>query len=52
LPKFGPELRRRVIEESKGKCVESLQYVEEDDYWVYTFTDGSEVSVRFMAELQ
>jgi hypothetical protein len=38
-----------------GKTVESLEFVEADgdcpSYWVMTFTDGSETSFRFMAEL-
>ncbi len=50
------EQRRRVSEDAKGKVVESLEWCADDDfrnggYWVMTFTDGSEICFRFMAEL-
>ena len=46
---FNKEMRAVIIEQTKGKVVESLEYV--DDYWVMNFTDGTEASFRFMAEL-
>ena len=52
---YTPEQRERIIQESKGKVIESLKWENNDsesgDYWVMTFTDGSETSFRFMAEL-
>lgn len=51
MAKFTPELRRRFSEESKGKVVESIEYDDVEDYWVITFTDGSELAIRLMAEL-
>ena len=50
--RFTEEQRDRIEADAKGKTVESLEYDEEGDYWVMTFTDGSETSFRFMAELQ
>lgn len=38
-------------EEAKGKIIKSLEYVEEDHYWVMTFTDETEICFRFMAEI-
>ena len=35
-----------------GKVVESLVHDEVGDYWVMTFTDGSELCFRLMSELQ
>jgi len=50
--KYDEKMRERISETAKGKQVESLQWVEVDGgYWVMTFTDKSEVSFRFMAEL-
>lgn len=46
--------RRRVSEDAKGKTIESMEWEPEGPgggYWVMTFTDGSEISVRLMAEL-
>ena len=48
---YSPEQRAKISDEAKGKVVESLDYVEEDSHWVVTFTDGTEVAFRFMAEL-
>ena len=47
--KWTAEQRQQISDQAAGKVVESLDY--EDDYWVMTFTDGSEISFRFMAEL-
>jgi hypothetical protein len=55
--KFTPKQRAEISADAKGKVIESLEYSEAEpsdpvgDYWVMTFTDGSEVSFRFMAEL-
>jgi hypothetical protein len=51
--KYTTEQREQIARDGAGKVVESLEFEEEDGgYWVMTFTDGSEVSFRFMAELQ
>jgi len=49
--KFSEEQRKSVSEQSKGKTIESLEWEIDGEYWVMTFTDGSETSLRFMAEL-
>lgn len=50
--RFTEQQRRQIAEGAAGKTVESLQWEEEPDgYWVMTFTDGTEISFRFMAEL-
>jgi hypothetical protein len=49
---FTQEQRDEIVIQARGKTVESLEF--EDDspgYWVMTFTDGSEISFRFMTEL-
>lgn len=49
---YTQEQRGQITAQATGKTVESLEW--EDDaggYWVMTFTDGSEMSFRFMAEL-
>jgi hypothetical protein len=49
---FTEEQRARISADAAGKTVESLEWEQEDGgYWVMTFTDGSETSFRFMAEL-
>jgi len=48
---WSDEQRRRISEEARGKTVESLEYEPGGAYWVMTFTDGSEISFRFMAEM-
>jgi len=55
---YSPEMRERMIKEIAGKTVAHLEYSEaegESDpigaYWTITFTDDSEFSFRFMAEL-
>jgi hypothetical protein len=49
------EQRVQMIREMTGKTIQVLYYVSEDKesgpYWVMQFTDGSETSFRFMAEL-
>ena len=49
--KFTPEMRIKISNEAKDKVIKSLQWDEEDEYWVMTFTDDSEISFRLMAEL-
>ena len=49
--KYSKDQREMIIKHSIGKIVEELYYEEEGEYWVMTFTDGSETSFRFMAEL-
>ena len=48
---YTDEMKKRISDDAKGKIVESLKWDEVDKYWVMTFTDGSEICVRFMAEL-
>jgi YD repeat-containing protein len=45
------EQRAQIGAGAAGKVVESLEWDAEGRYWVMTFTDGSETSFRFMAEL-
>ena len=49
---FSKEQRDRIIAEGKGKIIKCLEYDKEGNYWAMTFTDGSEISFRFMAELE
>ena len=53
---YSAEQRRQIAEQAAGKTVESLEWSAEPDgsdgYWVMTFTHGSEICFRFMAELQ
>jgi hypothetical protein len=52
---YGEAMRKRMCEDVKGKTVESMEYVDDEGefgpYWVITFTDGTEISFRFMGEL-
>lgn len=50
--KYTPQQRTETSESAIGKTVESLDYDEDDNYWVMTFNDGTETCFRFMAELQ
>jgi len=46
--------RKQIGEEAVGKMIASLEWVDDEDtggYWVMTFTDGSEICLRLMAEL-
>lgn len=44
--------RQEISAQMAGKTVQSLEWEAEDGgYWVMTFTDGTETSFRFMAEL-
>ena len=49
--KYTDEQRQQISVDSVGKTIESLEWDSEDEYWVMTFTDGSECCFRFMAEL-
>jgi hypothetical protein len=50
--KYSEQQRLQISANAKGKTVESLEWESEDGgYWVMTFTDGSETTFRFMAEL-
>jgi hypothetical protein len=50
--KYGEQQRLQISAGATGKTVESLEWESADGgYWVMTFTDGSEISFRFMAEL-
>ncbi len=46
-----PDQRTRLSESAKGKTIQSMEWEEEGQYWVITFTDESEMAVRLMAEL-
>ena len=50
--RYNEEQRGSIIKESIGKTITDLEYVERDRYWVMSFSDGSEMSFRFMAELE
>ena len=43
--------REEIIKQSRGKTIEELEWDDEGKYWTMVFTDGSEMSFRFMAEL-
>jgi len=53
--KFDAAWRERVSKDAAGKTIESLTWEPEGDhghgYWVMTFTDGTEICVRLMAEM-
>ena len=49
--RYNAEQQESIIKESIGKTVTGMEYVENGNYWVFTFSDGSEMSFRFMAEL-
>lgn len=49
--KFNNKQREDLVKASTGLTVESLEYIEDGNYWVMTFTNGTETSFRFMAEL-
>jgi hypothetical protein len=50
--KYDAKTRAEIGNDARGKTVESLDWTDADGgYWTMTFTDGSECSFRFMAEL-
>ena len=49
---YDPVMREKIKNEAVGKVVASLVWVvDSGGYWVMTFTDGSEISFRSMAEI-
>jgi hypothetical protein len=48
--KYTPEQRESLIQQAKGKVIESMEWFDDDGYWLIAFTDGSEMCVRLMAE--
>lgn len=44
--KYSPEQRNQIIKESEGKIIKSLEWDEDDEYWIMIFTDGSELMAR------
>lgn len=48
--RYTPEQRSRIAQESVGKVIESFEWDDVDCYWVISFTDGTELCVRLMAE--
>lgn len=49
---YTDEQRRQISEQAQGKTIESMEWDPEDKYWVITFTDGFELCVRLMGELE
>ncbi len=52
---YTPEQREMMIADIKNKIVANMEYIGDDgppSYWVITFTDGSEICFKFMAEFQ
>ena len=47
---YNDEQRRQISEMSIGKIIESFVWEADGKYWVITLTDGSEISIRIMAE--
>ena len=39
------------MKDSAGKTIQKCEW-DEDGYWVFTFTDGSELCFKSMAELE
>ena len=53
---YTPEQRKRLCEETAGKTIKNMYWEDHagpwgEGYWVMEFEDGSETSVRFVAEL-
>lgn len=48
--RYTAQQRNQVIADSTGKTIAALEWDETDSYWVMTFTDGTEMAFRFMAE--
>ena len=44
-------IKEQFIQQSKGKTIAGAEWDEVENYWVLTFTDGSEVCIRLMAEI-
>jgi hypothetical protein len=53
--KYNDKQVRQICDEAKGLVIESLEYVNHtvgnSSYWVMTFTNGSEISFKFMSEI-
>jgi hypothetical protein len=53
--KLTDEQRAEISKEAKGRTIETFEYELPGDglpgYWVMTFTDGTELSMRLMIEL-
>ncbi len=47
---YTTEQREEISRMAEGKTIESMEWVEEDHYWVITFQDDVEMCVRLMAE--
>jgi hypothetical protein len=45
------EQRKQITEQMTGAVIETIEYDDEDRYWVMTLSDGSETSFRFMADI-
>jgi hypothetical protein len=52
---YTKQQRNHIIDEFEGKIINKLEWTEPRDgmmgYWTYLFTDGTEMSFRFLAEL-
>ncbi len=53
-PFYSEQQIREIGEQAKGKTIESFAYVDDEagGYWALTFTDGSEMCVRLMVEVE
>ena len=51
MTRYGKEAREAIKKTIVGKKVDDFYYEEGGDYYVITFDDGSETSVRLMADL-
>ncbi len=49
--KYDKSMRDRISQDAIGKIVESLEWDDEECYWVMSFTDGTEISFRLMTEI-
>jgi hypothetical protein len=49
--RYEPAMRQQISADARGRTIRSLEWDDPGGYWVMTFTDGSEITFRFMAEL-
>lgn len=48
---YTEEQRKQISATAEGKTIRSMEWDDVDKYWVITFTDESEITVRLMSEL-
>lgn len=51
MPEMSAEQRNRFVKDAVGKTIESVEWVDDEAYWVFVFTDETEICVRLMTEL-